>query len=239
MARGPLGDGDLPMHAEVGEAPGRDGGLEVACVEVLEVDLVRLVVLRVEPVHVGLEAKVDVLGDEDGGAAALGVADGDGEGEDAGIDVAGVRRGGPGAGRGFLEDDAEDAAVGEHDAFGEGTLAAEGVEAPGNGPRVLAALAGLALELVDLLDDLDGDEDVVVLEVEQGVGVVEEDVGVEDVVLGRVGVGLARAPWGATGKCRGGRGGICRGRITLGHALTMPCIRRGTSVLCWARAPGA
>jgi hypothetical protein len=165
-------------------AAGRSGDLEEAGVQILQVDLVGLVVLGWQPVDVCLEAEVDVLGDEDGRVRSILGLDGEGKGQDAGIDGAvGGREGGAAAAGGRFEDDAQGAAIAEGDALGEGTLGAEGVEAAGDGTGVLAAFAGLALELVDLLDDLDGDQDLIVLEVQEGVGVVEEDVGVEDVVL--------------------------------------------------------
>jgi len=81
----------------------------------------------------------------------------------------------------------------------------------------LPPLAGLPLEFVDLLQDLDRYQDVVVLKVEQGVGVVQEDVGIENVVLdprfpgfrsGRSGV----AP-GFAGSFREALAGFCVSRI--------------------------
>jgi hypothetical protein len=48
---------------------------------------------------------------------------------------------------------------------------------------MLPPVARLALEAVDLLDDLDGNEDLILLEAQQGVGIVEQDVRIEDVVL--------------------------------------------------------
>jgi len=47
----------------------------------------------------------------------------------------------------------------------------------------LAQLAGFAFETVYFLNDLDGQEDIVFLETEQGVGVVEQDIGIKDVIL--------------------------------------------------------
>ena len=49
--------------------------------------------------------------------------------------------------------------------------------------RVLAEFRGFAFEAVNFLDDFYGDQDVVILEIEQRIGVVEQDVGVENVVL--------------------------------------------------------
>ena len=65
----------------------------------------------------------------------------------------------------------------------EPPVLAEIVEEARDRARVAAALRALALELVDLLDDVDRDDDVVVLEPEDRVRVVEQDVRVEDVVL--------------------------------------------------------
>ena len=81
------------------------------------------------------------------------------------------------------KDDLETAAVGQWDALVEIALAAEGIESSGNSPGILTALARLPLEFVDLFQDLDRDENVVVLKVEQRVRVVEQDVGIENVVL--------------------------------------------------------
>ena len=80
--------------------------------------------------------------------------------------------------------DAQRAARLERHALRErAALLAEIVEQARDGARVAAALGAFALELVDLLDDVDRDDDVVVLEPEDGVRVVEQDVRVEDVVL--------------------------------------------------------
>ena len=83
----------------------------------------------------------------------------------------------------FLEDDTELPAVGQADAFAQPARAAEAVQHAGDGARVLAQLGGFPLEPVNLLDDLDRQEDIVLLEVEQGIGVMEQDIGVKNVVL--------------------------------------------------------
>ena len=80
--------------------------------------------------------------------------------------------------------DAEHAARVERDALGERAAPlAKLVEQARDRAGVAAPLRALALELIDLLDHVDRDDDVVVLEPEDGVGVVKQDVGVEDVVL--------------------------------------------------------
>ena len=83
----------------------------------------------------------------------------------------------------FLKDDFQLAAVGQFHAFAQAALAAKAVEHPRNRARVLAELGGFALEPVNFLDDFDGNQDVVFREAEQRIGVVEEDVGVEDVIF--------------------------------------------------------
>ena len=48
---------------------------------------------------------------------------------------------------------------------------------------ISASFRPLAFELIDLLDHVDGDDQVVVFELEDRLRVVDEDVRVEDVVL--------------------------------------------------------
>jgi hypothetical protein len=48
---------------------------------------------------------------------------------------------------------------------------------------VLPPVARLSLEAVDLFDDLDWDEDLIFLEAQKGVGIVQEDVRIEDIIL--------------------------------------------------------
>ncbi len=83
----------------------------------------------------------------------------------------------------FLKGDLQLAAVGQFHAFAQAALAAEAVEHPRDRARVLAQLGGFALEAVNFLDDLDGNQDIVVLEVEERIGVVEENIGVENVIF--------------------------------------------------------
>ena len=49
--------------------------------------------------------------------------------------------------------------------------------------RILPKLAGFPFEAVNFLNDFDGDQDVVFLKAQNGVGIVEKDVGVEDVIF--------------------------------------------------------
>ena len=62
-------------------------------------------------------------------------------------------------------------------------FAAQAIEHARNGAGVLAELGGFAFEAVNFLDDFDGNQDVVFLEVEERVGIVEENVGVKNVIF--------------------------------------------------------
>jgi len=53
----------------------------------------------------------------------------------------------------------------------------------GNKAGILAEFGGFALKAVNLLDDLDRQENMVILEIEERIGVMEQDVGVENVIL--------------------------------------------------------
>src|SRR5205814_7552613 len=77
----------------------------------------------------------------------------------------------------------------QRNAFGQrAVLLAKSVQIPRDLPRVATQLREIALELVDLFDNVDGDDDVVVFELEECARVVEQDVGVEDVVLAQPGL---------------------------------------------------
>ena len=65
----------------------------------------------------------------------------------------------------------------------QAAIAAKAVEHPRHRAGVPAQLGRFAFEPVDLLQHLDGDEDGVVLKIEDRVRIVEEDVGVEYVVF--------------------------------------------------------
>ena len=83
----------------------------------------------------------------------------------------------------LLEDDAKVSAVWQNDAFAQPARATKAVQQAGDRPRVLTKFGGLPLQTVDFLNDLNGQEDVVVLELEQRIGVMEQYVGIKDVVL--------------------------------------------------------
>ena len=150
-------------------------------------DLVVLVVLGHQPERVGADAQVDVLGDEHATQIRLALFDVHGEGEDAVVgDVLVHQLAGQLA---LREQDPQRPAALQRHALGQAAvLLPEGVQIARHLPRVAAQLGEVALELVDLLDDVDGDDDVVVFELEEGPRIVEQDVGVEDVVLSQPGL---------------------------------------------------
>ena len=73
--------------------------------------------------------------------------------------------------------------MGSDNAFAQPARAAEAVQHARDGAGVLAQFGGFALEAVDFLDDLNRQEDVVLLELEQRIGVMEQDIGIKDVIL--------------------------------------------------------
>ena len=147
-------------------------------------DAVVLVILGQQPERVGLDAQVDVFAHQDGLALGLGLLDAEGQRQDAVIHRVRVENSVavPG-GSGPLKYDAEVPAVGQRNAFAQPARAAKAVQHAGDRPGVLAQFGGLALEAVNFLDDLNGQEDVVILELEQGIGVMEQDIGIKNVIL--------------------------------------------------------
>ena len=82
-----------------------------------------------------------------------------------------------------LENNAEAAAVGQIHAFAQMPLPPQTVERARDGAGVGPTLGGFTLEPVDLLDDFDGKEDIVILKVENRIGVVKKNVGIEDIIF--------------------------------------------------------
>ena len=153
-----------------------------AGVKILDMDVVGLVVLGLESHRVRLDPEIDVLGDQDGRRPGIGLLDVARQGDETVVHGGAVHRDGRSAVL-AVEENAEPAPRGQRNPFTQAALAAERVEQPRDRPCVLAAVAGFPLEAVDLLDDFDGNEDAVILKAEERVRVVEQDVGVEDVVF--------------------------------------------------------
>ena len=82
-----------------------------------------------------------------------------------------------------VEHDPQPASIRQADAFTQTALGAQTVQRARYHAGVGAALGGFAFEPVHFLDDLNGNQDVVLLKIEDGVGVVKEDVGVENVIF--------------------------------------------------------
>jgi hypothetical protein len=192
--------------------------LDPAGVEAVGVDLLVLEVLGDDAEGVALDAGGDVLGDEDGAVPVAHQVEGDGDdlvvglvvAEEVGPVVAGdIDADGAGAPVGADGPPGHGAhgGVAPADALGERADEAEAVEVAddlaGGSPDVVVA----PLHVVQFLDHGERDDDIVVLEDEQGVRVVQEHIGVEDemfglvVVAGRDGVGHVG---GASGPWRGG-----------------------------------
>src|SRR5450432_113832 len=179
---GGLGEVERVLRVEGVDVGGRDGQLRHARVQLVHVDALGLEVHRGEAQRVGADAEVDVLRDEDRGLALVGVAHVERHHEDEVVgDLALAQRRRHRARR---RGDAQAAAVRQGRAVRQPRpLGAQPVEQARDLARVAAQLRGLFLEVVDLLDDEDGNDDFVVGELRDGAWVVQQDVGVENEVL--------------------------------------------------------
>src|SRR4051812_18832215 len=83
----------------------------------------------------------------------------------------------------FLENDPQLAAVGKLHAFAEPAGAAKSIQHSGNGARILPKLTGFPFEAVYFFNDLDGKQNVIVFETEQRVGIVQENVGIKNIIF--------------------------------------------------------
>ena len=209
-----VGQGDALLAGEGlhGVAGDVDGGVflraaaALGAADVVVFNAVGAVILRVEPQGAGLELHVEILGDEDR-AVGLGIGEVGGAGEDAvvgGIEIREELLGHPAAGRfldelpvvafmldGGIDEDVEPAAVFELHAEAHLLGGAEAfAQAPVDFAGIGAAGGGLGLEAVEFLEHFDGNPDDVFLELEHRLGVVNENVGIEDVMFRRWEVGL-------------------------------------------------
>ena len=171
---------NLLLGKELGDQVGGNFHLAPATVEALKVYLLGLEILGGNAKGIALDAGIDVLGDEDGLLALLDqiVSDGD----DAIVGGIG------GQARAELDlmrqDDANPAVgLGDVDALGEMAEAAEVVEVADDGAGIAAKIVGGGLEPVEFLDHIEGDHDLIISQEEDRVGVVQQDIGVDDKVL--------------------------------------------------------
>jgi hypothetical protein len=82
-----------------------------------------------------------------------------------------------------MEENAESPPGGKIDPFAQPAGSPEAVQQSRDGARVVAAITRLPFESVDLFDDLDRNEDMIFLKAKQGMRIVEQDIGVQDVVF--------------------------------------------------------
>ena len=156
--------------------------LEHARVKVFDEHAVRLVILRLQTERVRFDAKIDVLRDENRPLFRVRFLHGNGQLNDAAVHIV-VAAGEVAVLVFVLENDAQPASVREGDPFAQTAFGAQTVERARNGARVRPALGGFAFEPVNFLDDLDGNQDVVLLKIEDRVRVVQKNVGVENVIF--------------------------------------------------------
>ena len=132
-----------------------------------------------QPKRIGADAQIDVLGDEDGGIHRMRGADVDRHHQDQVVgDLALSQR--P-RNRTLRSGDAQAAAVRQHSPLGQSSpLIAQAIEDAGQLARVAAALGGLFLELVDLLQNEDRQDHFVVAKTEYCARVVNQNICVEN-----------------------------------------------------------
>ncbi len=182
VVSGRVRDLKLAHGPEVGQRAGRHRALKGPGVEVLDADVVSLVIFSSNAQCISLDSQVDILGNQDRLEVWIRFLNVLSQGHDLAID--GITSDGdmtvpiP-----AVEHDSQAAAIGEGYSFAQSAMTPETIQNPGDLTSVLAAVRGFPLEAVDFLDYLDRDEDLIVLEVEYGLWVVQEDIGIDDVVF--------------------------------------------------------
>jgi len=147
-------------------------------------DALALVVAGRDAEDIGTHAQVHILGDDGHRDRRLGAPQVQRRGEDAVADAAlravleagrrlGVHR--------HPAEYAQPPAVVQGDALANGPAGAQAVDDVADRARVAPALVGVMFKAVDLLEDLEGDDDVTAGVVQQGLRIEEQDVRIEDV----------------------------------------------------------
>src|SRR5207249_6499855 len=161
-----------------------DGELDHPGIKVFDEHPVVFIVLGQQAEGVGLDAQVDVFADQDGLAFGLFLLNAESQGEDAVIHGIGAEYGvAVFGGLAGLEYNAQSSAIGQSDALAQAARAAQAIERARDTARVLAQLSGFAFEAINFLNDLDRQQNIILLEREQRVGIVEEDIGIKDVIF--------------------------------------------------------
>jgi len=173
----------LPRRVEGVDELLADAHLAEPPVQLLDVDPVALVILRRDPEGVRLDPQVRVLGDHDHGNVPFPRARGEGDTEDLVVPGPAFqfrrKQGRPLA----SERHAQDPSVLQRDSLPEVAGGAQAVDVLGHRPGVAPEHVQVFFEMIELLDHRDRDDHPVVFEMEQRVGVVQQDVRVEHEVF--------------------------------------------------------
>ena len=178
-----LSSGQRPLRVERVHLGAGDLHLGHPRIELVDVDAAGLVVHGLQAQGVGAQPQVDVLGDEDGLVVGVALAHVEGHAQDQVVGDLALAQGGagptaarppPAAARRWAAGAPSDRRC---------AARPEAVQHARHLAGVAPALRGLLLELVDLLEDEDRDHHLVVLELQDRAGVVDQDVGVENEVL--------------------------------------------------------
>jgi hypothetical protein len=175
------GQGEGALGVEGVDIGARDHDFGHAGIQLVDVDPPGLEVHGPKPEGIGTEAQVDVFGDEDCLVLGIALADVEGDAQDQVIGDLVLAQRGDGRHHPLSGGDPELAAVGQGGSFSQ--LRATGpipVEHARHLARIATALRCLLLELVYLLENEDGDHHLVVIELQDRAGIVNENIGVED-----------------------------------------------------------
>ena len=75
------------------------------------------------------------------------------------------------------------AAVGQGYSFAELACPTKSIQHSGYGARILAQFGRFAFKTINFLNDLNRQEDIIVLELKERIGVMEQNIGIKDVIL--------------------------------------------------------
>ena len=187
LARTRIRDGDAFFGIEPVDHGGWDDELTIAGVKRFVIDFLIFKIFGDDAQGIGLDAGVDVLGDEDRVFAFLREVPSDGDDAIVRLFEIEARDGFAGG----VHGDLDGAAVSvPFDAVVEMAVLAEVIDVADGGACGAADVGRVLFELVELLEHVKRDDDVVVGEGKKRAGVMEQDVGVQDEIFhGRGGGG--------------------------------------------------
>lgn len=179
-------DLDLFGLEELVDKAARDGEFLVAGIKLVDGAAFGFKVFGVKADSIGADTEVGVFADQDRLAVGFFGAKAHGDGEDLAVGMVGILEEGGEFLVFFGEEDAQGSAALEGDTvFGDvALLFSVVIEITRHLASISPDLVDIFFELIEFFDHVDRDNDVVVGEVEDGMGIVKQDVGIKDEVFG-------------------------------------------------------